>query len=134
MKHILIIESDAKLVSELKLALEKAGYSVDKAANLRGGLKKMVKSRPNLVIAALKLPKAGRENPLLPIREVTSAPLIILGSEDEAPMMLEFGADAYLPIPPQVKELLARVRALLRRYSASASSEKRSLSGSSAAM
>jgi len=55
------------------------------------------------------------EDPYLRIRQASYLPIIVLGSQEEAAEMLELGADAYIPKPPSLSELVARVRALLRR-------------------
>jgi len=115
LKHILVIEDDLTLADQMKTALAKDGYLVNTAVDLRSGLKTMGRYHPNLVIATLEQANGLKENLLIAIREATKVPLIVLGTEGEAAMMLELGADAYLTTPPQMRELVARVRALLRR-------------------
>jgi len=55
------------------------------------------------------------EDPCLRIRQASYLPIIVLGSDEQAAEMLELGADAYMTKPPSLSELVARVRALLRR-------------------
>ncbi len=130
MQTILNVERDRKVVSGLRLALENAGFGVHWMPDLRSGLKAVSKIRPNLVITAIEEPTVGKNNPVMLIRQVAYVPLIIIGADEEAAMMLEIGADACLSRPPDVTEVVARVKALLRRHSNSGSSQ----SGSSMAM
>jgi len=79
------------------------------------GLKKLYETRPDLIIMTRELPMIGGEDPCLRIRQASYLPMIVLGSEEYAAETLELGADAYMANPPSSTELVARVRALLRR-------------------
>ena len=70
---------------------------------------------PDLIIAARELPMVNGEDPCVRIRQASYLPLIVLGSREEAAEVLELGADAYMIKPPILRELVARVRTLLRR-------------------
>lgn len=114
--RILLIEKDETLASEATVALEKAGYKVDRAVDYPSGLKKLYEEYPDLIIVSNELPMANDEDPYLRIRQASYLPIIVLGSQkEEAAEMLELGADAYVTKPPSLNELVARVRVLLRR-------------------
>lgn len=115
MARILIIEDDEVLRERMAVALEGAGFKAITASNALEGLKSSYESNPDLVIMASDLPMVNREEPCLRLREETYMPIIILGGNEEAAEMLELGADAYMAKPPNLSELVARVRALLRR-------------------
>ena len=72
-------------------------------------------THPDLIIMARELPLARGEDPCLRIRQACYLPIIALGTKDEAVETLELGADAYMTKPPNLRELVARVKALLRR-------------------
>jgi len=119
MEKILIIEHDRATQRALKLLLEPAGYIVESGADGRTGLAAFRRSRPTLVILDLKLPRVPgrdvcreikREAPLLPVLVLT-----VVADEVEKVLLLELGADDYVTKPFSSRELLARVRALIRR-------------------
>lgn len=95
--------------------MEEAGYKVVKVADALDGLKKLYEAYPDLIIMARELPMVNGEDPCLRIRQASYLPIIVLGSNEEAAEMLELGADAYMTKPPSLRELVARVRTLLRR-------------------
>ena len=99
------------------VALEEAGYTVEKTSDTLDGLKRLYEDYPDLVIVARELPMVGGEDPCLRIRQASYLPIIVLGSgsTDETAEMLELGADAYMMKPPSLIELVARVHSLLRR-------------------
>jgi len=110
---ILFVEKDEALWLKSVGALEAAGYEVVTAADAMDGLKKLHETHPDLVI--IELPMENWEDDYLRIRQASYLPIIIVGSREEAAEMLEFGADAYVTEPLSPVELVARVRALLRR-------------------
>jgi DNA-binding response OmpR family regulator len=113
--RILVIEQDEALQVRIGAALEGAGFKVTTANDTLGGLKSLYESYPDLVIMARDLPMVSGEEPCLRLRVASYLPLIVLGSGSEAAETLELGADAYMAKPPSLVELVARVRALLRR-------------------
>ena len=119
MEKILIIEHDRATQNALKLLLEPEGYIVEAGSDGEKGLAAFRKSRPTLVILDLKLHRvAGREVCPEIKKEVPSLPVLILTSiadEAEKVLLLELGADDYVTKPFSSRELLARVRALIRR-------------------
>ena len=113
--RILVIEKDEALAVKAAVALEEAGFKVTRTADALDGLKKLYEAYPDLIIVARELPMVNGEDPCLRIRQASYLPIIVLGSQEEAAEMLELGADAYMTKPPCLSELVARVRALLRR-------------------
>jgi len=103
------------LAAKATAALEEAGYRADRAVDAQEGLRKLYEVYPDLIIAASELPMVNGEEALLRIRQASYLPIIVLGSEEEAVETLELGVDAYMTKPPSLGELVARVRALLRR-------------------
>lgn len=118
-EKILIIEDEEDLVKGLKLNLLGEGYEVDWALDGREGLLKAQEAPPDLIILDIMLPKM---NGLEVCRELRrkdiGTPIIMLtakGEEIDKVVGLEIGADDYLTKPFSVRELLARIKALLRR-------------------
>jgi len=96
-------------------ALEEVGYNVIRAVDALDGLKKLYEEYPDLIIMARELSMVNGEDPCLRIRQACYLPIIALGSKEDAVEILELGADAYITKPPNLRELVARVQALLRR-------------------
>jgi len=119
MERILVIEDDRATRKALKQLFEPEGYVVDAADNGADGLSMFRSSKPNFVILDLRLPQMGGQDVCRRIRkESEDVPILILtGSADEVDrvLLLELGADDYVTKPFSPKELLARVRAVLRR-------------------
>lgn len=115
---LLVIEDDARLVGALKLYLSNAGYEVITAANGLEGLQKMYAHRPALIILDVMMPKMDGWETCRRIREVSGVPIIMLtarGQESEKVKGLKLGADDYVAKPFSLRELEARVEAVLRR-------------------
>jgi two-component system, OmpR family, alkaline phosphatase synthesis response regulator PhoP len=119
MQKILVIEDDRATRKALQQLFEPEGYSVDAASNGAEGLAMFRTSRPNFVILDLAMPKMNGQDVCRAIRkESEEVPILVLtGSSDEISrvLLLEMGADDYVTKPFSPKELLARVRAVLRR-------------------
>ena len=119
MQKILVIEDDRATRKALQQLFEPEGYSVDAASNGAEGLAMFRASRPNFVILDLAMPKMNGQDVCRAIRkESEEVPILVLtGSSDEISrvLLLEMGADDYVTKPFSPKELLARVRAVLRR-------------------
>ena len=115
---LLVIEDDARLVEALKLYLSNAGYEVITAANGLEGLQKTYSHRPALIILDVMMPKMDGWEACRRIREVSDVPIIMLtarGQESEKVKGLKLGADDYVAKPFSLRELEARVEAVLRR-------------------
>jgi len=118
-KKILIIEDEEDLVKGLKLNLADEEYDVDWASSGSEGLRKALQETPDLIILDIMLPE---KNGLEVCRELRQKnigiPIIMLtakGEEIDKVVGLEIGADDYITKPFSVRELLARVKAHLRR-------------------
>ncbi|MBM3312511.1 MAG: response regulator transcription factor, partial [Candidatus Aminicenantes bacterium] len=118
-KKILIVEDERDLVAGLKLNLEAEGYEVDGAFDGETGLRKALAEGPNLVILDIMLPGMSGLDVCRELRRnADRVPILMLtakGDEVDKVVGLEMGADDYLTKPFSVRELLARVKALLRR-------------------
>lgn len=118
--RILVIDDDYEILDMLKMLLELEGYAVDTAVNGFSGLEKLKKSLYQLVILDLNLPDIAGEQVCKNIRKNSNTPIIILSAKESVTdkvLCLEYGADDYLTKPFQNIELLARVKAIMRRCS-----------------
>jgi len=119
MEKILIIDRDGATQKALELLLESEGYVVEGGLDGKRGLALFRNSRPTLVILDLDLPRVrGRDVCRQIKKEVPSLPVLVLsaiGDEPEKVLMLELGADDYATKPFGARELLARVRSLIRQ-------------------
>jgi len=118
-QRILVIEDDAAIRQGLVDALEVEGYEVLEAADGDSGLEQALADAVDLVLLDLMLPRRGGLEVLREVRTVRPVlPIIILtalGTEDDRVEGLQDGADDYVVKPFHVRELLARVEAVLRR-------------------
>ena len=115
---VLIVEDDSNIRELLQLYLEKEGYAVTLAADGGQGLEKFKAIRPNLVLLDVMMPVMDGWEVCKAIREEGNTPVIMLtakGETDDKVMGLKAGADDYVTKPFEMKELLARVEAVLRR-------------------
>jgi two-component system KDP operon response regulator KdpE len=120
---ILVIDDEVQIQRLLKLTLEKAGYRVLTAGTGEEGTLRVRTDRPDLAILDLGLPDMDGIKVLREIRQVSELPVIILSvrsSEEDIIQALDAGADDYLTKPFRTGELLARVRASLRKTPAEA--------------
>ncbi len=115
---LLIIDDDQTLVNALKLYLSKAGYQVLTAINGLEGLQTLYSERPDLVLLDIMMPKLDGWEVCRRIREMSDVPVIMLTARDQETdrvMGLKMGADDYIAKPFSLKELEARLEAVLRR-------------------
>jgi len=115
---LLIIDDDVTLVNALKLYLSKAGYVVITATNGLEGLQMLYNERPDLVVLDIMMPKLDGWEVCKRIRELSEVPIIMLTARDQETdrvMGLKMGADDYISKPFSLKELEARLEAVLRR-------------------
>jgi DNA-binding response OmpR family regulator len=119
MKRVLVIEDDIDLLVGLKDNLELEGYEVLTATNGDDGLNTAVRARPHVIVLDVMLPKLNGFNVCraLADRGITIPILILTARSDEFDKVLgfELGADDYVTKPFNIHELLARVRAMIRR-------------------
>lgn len=118
-EKILIIEDEEDLVKGLKLNLADEGYEVDWASDGVEGLRKALEEQPDLIILDIMLPKMNGLDICRELRKKNiSIPIIMLtakGEEIDKVLGLEIGADDYMTKPFSIRELLARIKAHLRR-------------------
>lgn len=117
---ILIVEDEEKIIAVLRAYLEREGFTVLAATDGETGLELALRERPALVILDLMLPRLGGEEICARIRQVSSLPILMLsarGTTQDRIFGLNIGADDYLPKPFSPAEVVARVKALLRRAS-----------------
>lgn len=119
-RKLLIIEDDADLVKALELYFS-ASYEVVTAANGLEGLQALYNERPDIVLLDIAMPKMDGWEVCRRIRELSDVPIVILTArvqEDERVRGLRLGADDYVVKPFSLKELEARLEAVLRRAQA----------------
>lgn len=118
-KKILIIEDEVDLIKGLKINLIDEGYEVDWALDGRAGLHKAMEEPPDLILLDIMLPEMDGLTVCKELRKKQSmVPIIMLtakGEEIDKVLGLEFGADDYITKPFSIRELMARIKALLRR-------------------
>jgi len=119
MAHVLIVEDEPAMQAGLRDNLEVEGYDVDVAGDGHTGLKKMTEQEHDLVILDVMLPRMSGFDVLKAARmKGVKSPVIMLtakGEEIDKVLGLELGADDYITKPFSLRELLARVKAVLRR-------------------
>lgn len=118
MAHILIIEDDTKTANLLRLYLHQDGFRVSIASDGVSGLKLARSLGPDLIVLDLMLPGMDGIDICRTVRAESSVPIIILtarSTEDEVLRGLELGADDYIGKPFSPREVVARVRTVLRR-------------------
>lgn len=124
-EKIMVIDDDIKITSMLRRSLAFEGYEVSTASDGQEGLKGILEKNPDLIILDLMMPKVDGWEVCRRIRASgLSTPILMLTAKDEVSDRvkgLDLGADDYLVKPFALEELLARVRALLRRKLAESS-------------
>jgi two-component system, OmpR family, response regulator len=116
---ILVIDDDVNICELMRLYLEKDGYEVITVYNGMKGVEVFKESAPNLILLDIMLPGIDGLQVCREIRKVSSIPIIMLTAKGETfdkVLGLELGADDYMVKPFEPKEMVARVKAVLRRY------------------
>src|SRR5262245_141479 len=128
MSRILIIEDERPMRTALKDVLEAEGYRVLTADDGEQGLSRAIEEKPNLVLLDVMMPKLDGFAVCTELRRLSNpVPILMLtakGQVEDRVTGLDAGADDYLVKPFSTEELLARVRALLRRYQKQAGSPR----------
>jgi DNA-binding response OmpR family regulator len=117
-EKILLIEDDAMIQDALGYSLQREGFEVMSAIDGLEGLRLALERAPDLVLLDLMLPAMGGLEVCREIRRRSTVPIVILsarGEETDRVIGLELGADDYVVKPFSTRELLARIRANLRR-------------------
>jgi len=118
-KKVLIVDDDEKLRKLLAEYLGGYGYQVTTLADGLAIVHAMEKNRPDIVILDIMMPGKDGLEVLRDIRTKFSVPVVMLtakGEDEDRIVGLELGADDYLPKPFNPRELLARMKAVMRRY------------------
>src|SRR5215467_14079463 len=120
MTKVLVIDDEAPILRALKINLTARKYEVSTAADGTSGLAAMARERPDVLILDLGLPDMDGTEVIRGVRGWTSTPIIVLsawGQENQKVAALDAGADDYVTKPFGMDELLARLRAAVRRAS-----------------
>ena len=118
MKKILVVDDEKPISDIISFNLENEGYAIEKAYDGEQALEVFEKSQPDLVILDLMLPKMDGLEVCREIRKQSAVPVIMLTAKDseiDKVLGLELGADDYVTKPFSNRELIARVKANLRR-------------------
>ena len=119
MKKILIVEDELNMVNGLKDNLEFEGYEVETAIEGGSGLQKILQNKYDLILLDIMLPQISGFDICKTVRkEGVNTPIILLtakGEEIDKVLGLELGADDYITKPFSLRELLARIKTILRR-------------------
>ena len=117
-KKILVVEDDGNIADLIRIYLEKDGFSVQIAGDGGSGIQMFREGSPDLVLLDVMLPIMDGWQVCSIIRKTDKTPIIMLTAKEETDDKvhgLELGADDYITKPFEVKELLARIHAVLRR-------------------
>ena len=118
---VLIVDDDAHIAELIKLYLEKEGFKTVVASNGALALKAFKEDAPSIVILDIMMPEMDGKQVCIEIRRISNIPIIMLTAKGETfdkVLGLELGADDYMVKPFDPKELVARVKAVLRRFEA----------------
>ena len=121
MTTVLVVDDEPNIVALAKLYLEQEGYRVEGVGNGNDALSKMNSIKPSLIILDLMLPDINGFEVCREIRKKSDVPILMLTARKEdidKIVGLELGADDYITKPFNPRELVARVKAILRRYKA----------------
>jgi DNA-binding response OmpR family regulator len=118
--RVLIIDDDVQLCELLAARMEGEGFEIEAVHDGRRGLERALSHEHALIVLDLMLPGMGGLDVLHRVRQQVSTPVLILtarGADADRIFGLEIGADDYVPKPFNPRELMARIRAILRRTS-----------------
>jgi len=125
-KKILVVDDEERMLRFIRLNLEHDGFQVIEAVKGHEALDKMRTDMPDLILLDVMLPDLDGFEVLKMVREISSIPIIMLtakGEEDDRVKGLELGADDYVTKPFSPRELVSRVKAVLRRVESEGSEE-----------
>lgn len=131
-KVILVVEDEISIATLLQYNLEQAGFQVETANDGQEGLDKAISIQPDLILLDLMLPKMDGMEVCKSLRmQKMNTPIIMLTARDDEfdkVLGLELGADDYMTKPFSPREVVARVKAVLRRFTPAAAPEKEEVS------
>jgi two-component system response regulator RegX3 len=136
-RAILLVEDEASISEPLAAALGRAGFDVITSATAADGLDAFRERSPDLVLLDVMLPDGDGKDVLRDIRATSRTPVVMLtarGEEMDRVLGLELGADDYVTKPFSAAELIARIRAVLRRASGAEPGDGATLSVGDVAM
>lgn len=122
-RTILIVDDEPRMVDLIRLTLEREGFRVAEASNGYEALEKLRDELPSLILLDVMMPDMDGFETLKEIRAASNVPVIMLtakGNEGDRVLGLELGADDYVAKPFSHRELVSRIRAVLRRTEAPA--------------
>jgi two-component system alkaline phosphatase synthesis response regulator PhoP len=125
---ILVVDDETKILTIVRDYLERAGFSVASATDATAALATARRAKPELIVLDLGLPGGDGLDVARSLRKDSDVPIIMLtarGDESDRVTGLELGADDYIVKPFSPKELVARVRAVLRRWEGARAGAKR---------
>ncbi|MBN1303779.1 MAG: response regulator transcription factor [Anaerolineales bacterium] len=117
-RRILVVDDEERMVRFIRLNLEHDGFQVTEAFNGKQALERIRDTTPDLVLLDVMMPDVDGFEVLKMIREINNVPVIMLtakGEEDDRVRGLELGADDYITKPFSPREMVSRVKAVLRR-------------------
>ncbi|MBQ4517516.1 MAG: response regulator transcription factor [Clostridia bacterium] len=126
-QRILVVDDDRNICELIRLYLEKEGFSVTLAHDGQAAITLFKESTPSVVLLDIMLPKMDGFQVCREIRRISNIPIIMLTAKGETfdkVLGLELGADDYMVKPFENKELVARIKAVLRRYDPKDDAEK----------
>ena len=126
-KKILIVEDDINIRSLLQMYLEQEGFQVEVAGDGAEGLRVFKRVHPDLVLLDLMMPVMDGTQMMRELRSFSQVPVVVITARSDTfdkIALLELGADDYVTKPFETREVIARVRAVLRRYSSEEPSRK----------
>jgi two-component system KDP operon response regulator KdpE len=126
-RQILVVDDEPRMIRFIRLNLEHDGFDVSEAADGARALDQLRDRLPDLVLLDVMMPELDGFETLRLMREISTVPVIMLtarGDEDDRVRGLELGADDYITKPFSPRELVSRVRAVLRRTEVTASAHE----------
>src|SRR4030088_34951 len=127
MPTVLVADDEKNILQLARMYLQAEGFTVDVASNGREALDKVRQGKPDLLVLDLMMPEVDGWEVCRRLRKESDLPIIMLtarGDDVDKIVGLELGADDYMTKPFTARELVARVKAVLRRYSAGKAPEK----------
>lgn len=120
MYKILVIEDEKPIAELLRYGLEQEGFSVEIALNGQAGLRALERNRPNLILLDLMLPDTDGLQICRRVTMEKNIPIIIVSAKNDQVdklIGLEYGADDYITKPFDIREVILRIKSILRRIS-----------------
>jgi two-component system KDP operon response regulator KdpE len=117
-RRILVVDDEERMVRFIRMNLEHDGFQVSEAFNGKQAIQKLRDVTPDLILLDIMMPDLDGFEVLETLREISNVPVIMLtakGEEDDRVRGLELGADDYVTKPFSPRELVSRVKAVLRR-------------------